>query len=128
MDPIANMLTSIRNAQAVKSPRTAVPYSRFRESLAKTLQEYGWLAAVRVQEGKQSKIVLTLTYDDAGLPQIKGIKRLSRPGQRRYATGRDIPYSLDGVGSVIVSTSQGLMNDKKARELGIGGELICEIW
>ncbi len=128
MDTIANMLITIVNAQAVGKQRVAVPYSQFKESLAHTLREHGRLAAVRVQEGQRAKLILTLTYDDSGGAAINGVKRLSSPGQRRYASSRQIPYPFNGLGTVIISTPQGLMDDKKARQLGVGGELICEIW
>ena len=128
MDPIANMLTTIVNGQAVGKNRVAVPYSKFKEQLARLLVEHGQLAASRVQEGPQAKLILTMSYSDAGDAVISGAKRLSKPGQRRYASSRDIPYSLDGTGAIILSTPQGLMNDTKARQLGVGGELICEIW
>ncbi|MEX2055071.1 MAG: 30S ribosomal protein S8, partial [Candidatus Andersenbacteria bacterium] len=92
------------------------------------LHEKGLVAALRTQEGPQPKLVVTLAYSDDGDARIHGLKRLSRPGQRLYATKADIPYSLDGVGMVILSTSKGLMDDSKARQEGLGGELICEIW
>jgi small subunit ribosomal protein S8 len=122
------MLITIFNAQQVKKARVAVQYSKFKESFAKLLQEKGLLSAVRVQEGPRSKLVLTLAYDDDGAAVIHGVRRLSRPGQRLYTPSDKIPYSLDGVGSVILSTSKGLMDDAKARKIGIGGELVCEVW
>lgn len=128
MDTIANMLNSIINAQRVKKQRAAVDYSRFKESLARLLQERGWIADFRMQEGPRPKLIFTLTYDESGAPRIAGIRRLSKPGQRLYVSAARIPYSRDGLGSVIVSTPQGLMDDKKARKLGLGGELVCEIW
>ena len=81
-----------------------------------------------MQDGPRSKLVLTLAYDEEGAPLIHGVRRLSRPGQRLYTPSDKIPYSLDGVGSVILSTSKGLMDDSKARKLGVGGELVCEVW
>lgn len=128
MDTIANMLTTILNAQRARKQRVAVPFSRFAESLAQVMREHGWLGDVRVQEGPRSKLILSLSYDDAGKAKLHGAKRLSRPGQRLYAPSADIPYSYDGVGSIIISTSQGLMDDRHARQKGLGGELICEVW
>lgn len=128
MDPIANMLNTLINAQQVNKKRVMVPYSRFKENLASLLQEKGLVASYRIQEGPQSKLIISLAYNDGGAAKIHGLKRLSRPGQRLYAPKTDIPYSLDGLGIVIVSTSKGLMDDRQARKEGVGGELICEIW
>lgn len=128
MDTIANMLTTIINAQRVNKKRVLVPYSRFKESLARLLQEKGLIAAYRVQDGTIRKLIITLQYGTDGSARIHGLKRLSRPGQRLYAAKTEIPYSLDGIGMVVISTSQGLMDDRQARRDGVGGELICEIW
>lgn len=128
MDSIANMLITISNAQKVHKQRVALPYSQFKVSLARLLQEKGLIAALRVQEGPTSQLILTLAYKDNGRPAIQGVRRLSKPGQRRYVSREQIPYCLDGFGLVILSTSQGLMDDKRARRTGIGGELVCEIW
>ncbi len=128
MDTIANMLTSILNAQRVNKKRVAIPHSRFKESFAKLLQEKGLVAAMRVQEGPQPKLIVTLAYTDQGTARISGLRRLSRPGKRIYVNSEQIPYVLDGIGMAIVSTSQGLMDDRRARKLGVGGELVCEIW
>jgi len=128
MDPIANMLTTIINAQRVGKKRVALPHSRFRESLAEFFKVKGLVSAVRVQDGPLPKLIVTLTYDKAGLARIQGIKRLSKPGLRRYAPHQEIPRSINTAGTVIVSTSQGLMDDKAARKNGLGGELVCEVW
>lgn len=128
MDTIANMLTTITNAQATHKARVAVPYSRFKQNLATLLKEKGYVSAVRVQDGPQPKLIVTLAYDNTGYPRISGTKRISRPGQRRYASRHDLPYAFSGVGNIVVSTSAGLMLDSQARQQGLGGELICEIW
>lgn len=128
MDTIANMLTTIINAQRVGKQRVALPYSKFKESLAQLLQSKGLVAAVRVQEGPRSKLVVTLAYQDETIPRISGVKRLSTPGRRLYAQQQDIPRPLTEAGSIIISTSQGLMDDATARRNGVGGELVCEIW
>lgn len=128
MDTIANMLTSILNAQRVGKKRVQVPYSRFKERLAELLRDKGLLATIRVEEGTQPMLVLTLAYDEQGGARIHGLRRLSSPGQRYYVSKKEIPYSLDGVGMVVLSTSKGLMDDRRARKEGMGGELICEIW
>lgn len=129
MDTIANMLTSLLNAQRVRKDRVAVPYSRKREALGRLLQAKGLLANLRVQEGPQSKIIMTLLYDTVTLEaRIHGVKRISSPGRRRYVKRNAIPYPFNSTGSFIVSTPQGLMDDKAARKQGLGGELVCEIW
>lgn len=129
MDTIANMLTSILNAQRVRKDRVAIPYSKKSESLGRVLQEKGLLSSLRIQEGPQSKIIMTLSYDEGTLePRIHGVKRISSPGRRRYVKRHSIPYPFSSTGSFIVSTPQGLMDDKEARKQGLGGELICEIW
>lgn len=128
MDPIANMLITIINAQHVNKQRVALPYSRYKESLAQVLQTKGLLASVRAQEGPRPKLILTLAYTTSGVPRISGVKRLSTPGRRVYVQRDMIPFATDTEGAVIVSTSQGLMDDRTAREHGLGGELVCEIW
>lgn len=128
MDTIGDMLTTIINAQRVQKARVAVPYSRFKQSLARTFKEKGWLADERVQEGPRSKLVLTLSYSEGGRPRIQGLKRLSTPGRRLYVHGSRIPYSRDGVGTIIISTPKGLLDDRQARKQGVGGELVCEVW
>lgn len=140
MDTIGNMLTSLINAQRVHKQRVAVPYSRFKQSLAQIFQDKGLISTWRVQEGPRPQLIMTLAYVNesstsaqgemsfSGRPAISGVRRLSRPGQRRYAQSARIPYATTGVGTIIVSTPQGLMDDAKARELGLGGELVCEIW
>lgn len=128
MDTIANMLNTIINAQRVSKKRVMVPYSQFKESLATLLQEKGLIASYRIQEGPQSKLIISLAYEDDGSSRIHGLKRLSRPGQRLYVSKADIPYSLEGIGMVVVSTPKGLMDDRQARREGVGGELVCEIW
>ncbi|MDP3996983.1 MAG: 30S ribosomal protein S8 [Candidatus Andersenbacteria bacterium] len=128
MDTIANMLTSLINAQRAGKQRVAVPYSGIKERLAQILQEKGFLSALRVQSGPKAKLVLTLAYDEKGQARIHGLKRISRPGQRWYVKKSRIPYSMDGMGCIVLSTPQGLMDDHKARKAGLGGEMICEIW
>lgn len=128
MDTIANMLVSIVNAQNVRKQRVAVQYSKAKENLAKLLKEKGLLSSVRVQDGVKARLVLTLAYDDGGLPKINGVKRLSKPGRRLYVKHRKVPYSWGGNGMMILSTPLGLMDDAKARKEGLGGELVCEIW
>ena len=128
MDTVADMLTTLVNAQRVGKKRVAVPYSRFKKELLDALQKKQYIANVRVQESPKAKLVVTLAYDEAGEPRISGIKRLSKPGSRMYVKGKRMPYSYKSYGSVIVSTSQGLKDEREVRQEGIGGELVCAIW
>ncbi len=128
-DTISDMLTQIRNALMAKKPEVALPYSKFKHSLANVLQSEGWLRNVEVKEaGKFKNLVLNLKYDSQGLPIISEIKRISKPGQRIYSGRTQIPKVLGGMGTTIVSTSKGLMTDKQARDNKIGGEIVCQIW
>lgn len=128
-DPIADMLTRIRNAQAVKARDLTMPHSKFKYNLANFLKKNGWLEAVEVEEGEKFKqLKLTLKYDEKGLPRITNMKRVSKPGQRIYSKAARIPIPRFGFGLTIVSTSKGLMSQKEARLAKVGGEVICQIW
>jgi small subunit ribosomal protein S8 len=127
MDTIGDMLTAIMNAQRVGNKRVVMPYSRFKQKLAELLQQKKMLAKVRAEEGEKSTLVLTLAYDKEYMG-VKGVRRLSKPGQRQYVAYNRIPYSRRGMGMVVISTSQGLMDGKAARKAKLGGELICEVW
>lgn len=129
MDSVANMLTSLMNAQRVGKARVAVPYSRFKEDLANVLHGKGLIASVRVQEGPIQQLLITLAYDQTtGEGRLQGVRRISTPGRRQYAKRWDLPHPVQAQGAVVVSTSQGLMDDAKARQNGLGGELVCEVW
>jgi small subunit ribosomal protein S8 len=128
-DTISDMLTRIRNSLAAKKTEVAMPYSKFKHSLAKVLQQEGWIKNIDIkEEGRIKNLSLVLKYDEAGLPAISGLKRVSKPGQRIYADKTAIPKVLGGLGTTIVSTSKGLMTDKLARKEKVGGEVICQIW
>lgn len=127
MDPISNMLTAILNAQKVNKERVAVPYSTFSEQLAGFLQEQGFVVKTRVQDGIRKKLIITLAYKN-GTPIIQSLKRLSRPGNRKYVKSEELPFTGNRPGIYVLSTSAGLMNQDKARKKGLGGELLCEIW
>ena len=129
MDTISDMLTRIRNAHSAKKSEVVLPYSKFKHNLAKVLASEGWINSVAVkEEGKFKNLVVELKYDSTGMPVITGITRVSKPGQRIYSKTSEIPRSLGGVGTTIVSTSKGLMTDKHARQNKVGGEVICQIW
>ena len=127
-DPIADMLTRIRNAQAVGKESVVLPYSRIKEELAKILLKNGLLNDFSVLGRIPKKeIKIDLKYEN-NQPKISGLKRISKPGQRIYKKHQEINPIKQGWGLAIISTSQGLMTDKEVRKLKIGGEVICEIW
>jgi small subunit ribosomal protein S8 len=124
-DPISDMLTRIRNAQAVRKTTVNMPSSKLKTALAQVLKDEGYIDdfALRQKEGKP-EIEISLKYY-AGRPVIEKIERVSRPGLRIYRGREDIPRVMNGLGIAIVSTSRGLMTDRKARATGIGGEVLC---
>ena len=124
-DPIADMLTRIRNAQATEKVSVLVPASKVKHAIAQVLKDEGYIEdfAVRSNEGK-SVIEIGLKYY-AGKPVIEKIERVSRPGLRIYKGRDDIPRVMNGLGVAIVSTSRGVMTDRRARETGVGGEVLC---
>ena len=126
-DPIADMLTRIRNAQMVEKPSVAMPSSKLKAAIAKVLKDEGYIEdfAERDLEGKPV-IEIGLKYY-AGKPVIEKIERVSRPGLRIYKGRDDIPRVMNGLGVAIVSTSRGVMTDRRAREAGIGGEVLCVV-
>lgn len=128
-DPIADMLTRIRNANQMRYIEVEVPASNIKEEIAKILKEEGYIANYKVVEKDiQNTIVLTLKYGDKKERVITGLKRISKPGLRVYAKVNEIPKVLNGLGIVILSTSQGLMTDKEARAKQVGGEVLAYIW
>ena len=128
MDPISDMLTSIKNAQAVRHPMVDTPFSNLKYEIAKILEKNGFIEKVEKKGKKTKKIIeITLKYDNK-IPAISGLKRISKPGQTIYLGHRKIKRVKGGYGIAIISTSKGLMTDKEARKQKIGGEVICEIW
>ncbi len=128
MDPIGDLFTTLINAQRVGKQRVALPYSKFKAEILELLKAKNMIGAVRLQDSPLAKLVVSLSYDDDQKPRIHGVRRLSKPGSRVYAHANDIPYSKDGLGVVLVSTSVGLIDDRSARRQHLGGELIGEIW
>ena len=129
MDTIADMLTSIRNALAVKKETVSVPYSKMRLNLAQILKEKGFVKEVNKHgRGIDRKIEIVLKYDDNGQSSISGLKRRSRSSQRLYLKKKQIKPVKQGLGIAILSTPKGLMTNYDALKAGVGGELICEIW
>ena len=127
MDPIGDMLTSLINAQRAGKARVAVPHSKFKKQLLDFLVQKGMVDHVRMQESPRSKLVVTLKYPN-GEPAIRGVRRISKPGQRVYASAARMPYSYQSIGFVVISTPQGLIDESQARRQKVGGELICAIW
>jgi small subunit ribosomal protein S8 len=125
-DPIADLLTRIRNASTARRRTVSMPYSKLKEQVAHILQEHGYLSEVSVaQDGGFKSLELSLT----GNPEaITSLIRVSKPGRRVYTSAKDIPLVLGGRGLVIVSTSNGVMTGREARKKGLGGELICKVW
>ena len=126
-DPIANMLTSIRNATRVTLPTVEVPHSKLKESLAKILKSEGYVSDVSVEGKIIKKIKMGLKYQGKK-SIIEGIDRVSSPGLRRYVGSTEIPRVRGGLGIAIVTTSEGLMTDTQARRKNLGGEIICKVW
>jgi small subunit ribosomal protein S8 len=124
-DPIADMLTRIRNAQASEKTSVVMPSSKIKAAIAKVLKDEGYIEDFKVsQDGAKTFLELGLRYY-AGRPVIEKIERVSRPGLRIYKASRDIPEVMNGLGIAIVSTSHGVMTDRKARASGVGGEVLC---
>lgn len=126
-DPIADMITRLRNALAVGHYQIKVPYSQIKESIAGILKTHRFIKDFKVEQGPFKELVIEIT-DQGQSPKLTSLKRLSKPGRRLYAGSRDIPSVLGGRGIVIVSTSTGLMTGQEARRKHLGGELICEIY
>ena len=127
--PLADMLTRIRNACKARHEKAEMPSSNQKVGIAKILKDEGYLKNFRViDDGKQGVLRIYLKYDEKNKPIIQGIKRLSRPGIRRYVRTDGIPPVYDGLGVAILSTSKGIMTDREARKENLGGELICSVW
>ena len=128
-DPIADMLTRIRNANSSKHKTVDVPSSKIKVAIAEILFKEGYIKSFEeIENDTQGIIRITLKYDQKGGKVIDGIKRISKPGLRVYAGKDDLPKVLNGLGIAIISTSKGLKTDKEAREAGIGGEVLAYVW
>ncbi|MCI8637169.1 MAG: 30S ribosomal protein S8 [Clostridia bacterium] len=128
-DPIADMLTRIRNANSAKHKTVDVPASNMKLGIADILFKEGYIKSFEeIKDDTQGMIRITLKYDEKGTRVIDGLKRISKPGLRVYASKDELPKVLNGLGIAIISTSKGLKTDKEARELGIGGEVLAYIW
>lgn len=128
-DPIADMLTRIRNANTVGHETVEIPASKIKISIAEILKDEGYIAGYKViEDNKQGIINVEMKYAAGKERVITGIKKISKPGLKVYAKANEIPRVLGGLGIAIISTSKGVMSDKKARELGVGGEVLCYVW
>lgn len=128
-DPIADMLTRIRNAAMAKKKEVRIPSSRMKIEIAKILKDEGYIKSFRVMEGNiQGVLNILLRYTDDGESVISGLSRVSKPGCRIYCKAESVPKALDGLGIVILSTSKGVMTGKKCENSGLGGEVLCQVW
>jgi small subunit ribosomal protein S8 len=127
-DPIADMLSRIRNAIAVHKHEVSMPHSKAKESIANLLRDSGFLSQVSVSDARVGKTLTILINDQSENSRITEITRLSKPGRRYYASAKEIPVVKRGRGVVIVSTSHGMMTGKQAQAQGVGGELICKVY
>ncbi len=128
-DPIADLLTRIRNANAAKHESVTIPASNMKKAICQILLDEGYVKDVKIEDdGLQGKIVVTLKYGENKTRIIQGLKRISKPGLRIYAGVEDMPRVMKGLGVAIVSTSKGVMTDKQARKMGVGGEVLAFVW
>jgi small subunit ribosomal protein S8 len=128
-DPLADMLTRIRNATMVKFDTVEIPKSKIKVNVARVLQEEGYINGWDVNDdGPQGTLIIKLKYSPDGDSVITGLKRVSKPGLRQYVRADAIPTVLNGLGVSIISTSQGLLSDRAARKMNAGGEVLCQVW
>jgi small subunit ribosomal protein S8 len=128
-DPIADMMTRVRNGLMVRKPFVLVPSSKMKVAIAQILLEEGYIQGYEVtNERPQPNIRIWLKYDEKRRPLVSGLKRVSTPGRRVYKGKRDLPWVLSGLGVAILSTPKGVMTARKARRLGVGGEVLCYVW
>ena len=128
-DPIADLLTRIRNASCAKHPSVDVPASNLKKAICQILVDEGYIKSVQlIEDSKQGTLRLTLKYQDNGQPVIAGLRRVSKPGLRIYTNCEDMPKVMKGLGTAIISTSKGIMTDKAARAAHVGGEVLAFVW
>ena len=128
-DPIADMLTRIRNANSARHTTVEIPASKVKLAIAQILLDEGYIRSFeKIEDGKQGMIQLTLKYDEKGKRVISGLKRISKPGLRIYVSCEELPQVLNGLGIALVSTSKGIKTDRDARKEGLGGEVLAYVW
>lgn len=129
IDPVSDYLSRLRNAQRAGHRRVDIPASKLKRAMTKILVDKGYISRyIDITDNKQGVLRLFLKYDAYGQPVIKKLNRVSRPGLRKYSSAEKIPSSYNGLGVVIVSTSNGVMTDKEAKKLNVGGELLCTVY
>jgi len=128
-DPIADYLTRIRNALKARHTKVDIPHSKLKEEITKLLLEYRYIQNyINIDDGKQGIIRVYLKYDEEENSVISALKRVSKPGLRKYVNANEIPRVLNNLGIAILSTSKGVVTDREARKFGVGGEVLCYIW
>lgn|ERR1044071_7041764 len=128
-DPVADMLTRIRNGLQARHPAVTMPSSKLKVAVAEVLREEGFIQGFQeLEESPQKKLRIELKYVDKNVPVVTGIKRVSKPGLRVYSGATEMPRVYGGLGVAIVSTSKGVMSGRRARRMGVGGEVLCHVW
>ena len=128
-DPIADMLTRIRNANSARHTTVEIPASKLKLAIVQILLDEGYIKSFeKIEDGKQGMIQVTLKYDEKGKRVISGLKRISKPGLRIYVSCEELPQVLNGLGIALVSTSKGIKTDRDARREGLGGEVLAYVW
>jgi len=128
-DPIADMLIRVKNAVMRRKEKVNIPYSKLKERISHILKEEGFIKDYKVEGEKAKKeIIVFLKYDEEGNPLFTDAKRVSKPGRRIYVKKDEIPWVKNGMGIAIISTSKGILTDREARKLKVGGEILCEVW
>lgn len=128
-DPIADMLTRVRNGYKAKHFKVDIPGSKMKQEIARILHSEGFIKDFSViEDSRQDLIRIILKYDDGEKPAIAGLRRISRPGLRKYVPAGDLPRVMGGLGVAIVSTSKGMLTDREARRERVGGEVVCYVW
>lgn len=128
-DPVADMLTRIRNGLQARHPAVTMPSSKLKVAVAEVLREEGFIQGFQeLEESPQKKLRIELKYVDKNVPVVTGIKRVSKPGLRVYSGASEMPRVYGGLGVAIVSTSKGVMSGRRARRMGVGGEVLCHVW
>ena len=128
-DPVADMLTRIRNGLQARHPAVTMPSSKLKVAVAEVLRDEGFIQGFQeLEESPQKKLRIELKYVDKNVPVVTGIKRVSKPGLRVYSGATEMPRVYGGLGVAIVSTSKGVMSGRRARRMGVGGEVLCHVW
>jgi len=129
VDPIADMLTRIRNGIMASYDKVEIPCSKMKINIAKILKTEGYIRNYKIiEDNRQGIMVIYLKYNEDKSPVIKGLKRISKPSCRLYSRSKKMPKVLNGLGINVISTSRGIMTDREARKMGVGGEVICSVW